>query len=108
MRVYELANNGCETITCLPELIFQEDGVIRSSISEKELKLEYGLENMPFEINRSAFSILLQDIHNNIPCGILFVSVPICEDFDTITYIVRFDEKEFEKIKKICLTNFPK
>ena len=108
MRVYELTNKGCELVKCLPQIIFQKENVFHNTINDYELKLEYELENIPFDINRSYFLILLQDIHNNIPCGTLFVDVPVGEDFDTITYIVRFDEKEFQKIKKIYLTNFPK
>lgn len=102
MVFYELTNRGCESVTCLPQIVFRESNVFRSSISSNELKLEYELENMPFDINHSHFLILLQDIHNNIPCGTLFVSVPVGEDFDTIIYIVRFDEKDFEKIKKFA------
>ena len=108
MVIYELTNRGCEPATCLSQIVFREENVFRSSTNDSELKLEYELENVPFDINISYFSLLLQDIHNNIPCGTLFVSIPVGEDFDTIIYIIRFDEKEFEKIKKIYLTNFPK
>lgn len=108
MRVYEITNKGCEQVNCLPQIIFRKENVFRNTVNDYELKLEYELENIPFDINLSYFSILLQDIHNNIPCGTLFVNVPVGENFDTIIYIVRFDEKEFEKIKKIYLTNFPK
>ena len=100
MRVYELTNKGCESVDCLPQIVFREENVFRNTISDFELKLEYELKDMPFDINRSYFSILLQDIHNNIPCGTLFVDVPVGENFDTIIYIVRFVEKEFEEIKK--------
>ena len=99
MRVYELTTKGCELVDCLPQIVFQEENVLRNTIDTCELKLEYEFENMPFDINLSYFSILLQDIHNEIPCGMLFVNVPVGEDFDTIIYIVRFDEKEFEQIK---------
>ena len=108
MRVYEVTNRGCKKINCLPNIIFQKENVFRNIINDHELKLEYELEHIPFDINLSYFLILLQDIHNNIPCGTLFVDVPVGENFDTIIYIVRFDEKEFEEIKKIYLTNFPK
>ncbi len=108
MRIYELTNKGCDLVDCLPQIVFREENVFRNTVGNYELKLEYELENMPFDINLSYFSILLQDIHKNIPCGTLFVEVPVGEDFDIITYIVRFDEKEFEKIQKNYLTNFPK
>ena len=101
MKLYELTNKGCKSVDCLPQIIFREENIFRNTISGLELKLDYELEDMPFDINFSYFSILLQDIHNNIPCGTLFINVPVGEEFDTITYIVRFDEKEFEKIKKI-------
>lgn len=107
MRVYEITNKGCEKVNCLPQIVFRKENVFRNTVNDYELKLEYELENIPFDINLSYFSILLQDIHNNIPCGTLFINVPVGEEFDTITYIVRFDEKEFEKIKKFYLTNFP-
>lgn len=107
MIIYELTNKGCESVNCLPQITFRKENVFQNIINDHELKLEYELENMLFDINLSYFLILLQDIHNNIPCGTLFVHVPVGEDFDTIIYIVRFDEKEFEKIKKIYLTNFP-
>ena len=100
MRIYELTNKGCKSVDCLPQIIFREKNVLRNTICDCELKLEYELENMPFDINRSYFSISLQDIHNNIPCGTLFVHVPVGEDYDIITYIVRFNEEEFKKIKK--------
>lgn len=100
MKLYELTNKGCKSVDCLPQIIFREENVFRNTISGLELKLDYELEDMPFDINLSYFSILLQDIHNNIPCGMLFALVPVGEDFDTIIYIVRFDEKEFKKIKK--------
>ena len=109
MKIYELTNRGYESVdNDLPQIIFSEEKCYQSSIGGQCLKLGYELDNMPFDINLACFSILLQDIHNNIPCGILFVDVPVGENFDTIIYIVRFDEKEFEKIKKIYLTNFPK
>lgn len=108
MTIYELTNKGYESVEeDLPQIVFSEEKCYRSSINDHSLKLEYELKNMPFDINLSYFLILLQDIHNNIPCGTLFIDVPVGEDFDTIIYIVRFDEKEFEKIKKIYLTNFP-
>ena len=100
MKIYELTNKGCESVDCLPEVIFREKNVLKNVIDDCELKLEYELENMPFDINLSYFSILLQDIHKNIPCGTLFINVPVGEDFDTIIYIVRFDKKEFKKVKK--------
>lgn len=100
MKIYELTNKGCESVDCLPEVIFREQNVLKNVIDDCELKLEYELENMPFDINLSYFSILLQDIHKNIPCGTLFINVPVGEDFDTIIYIVRFDKKEFKKVKK--------
>lgn len=100
MRVYELTSKGCESVDCLPQIVFREENVLQNVIDDCELKLEYELENMPFDINLSYFSILLQDIHKNIPCGTLFINVPVGEDFDTIIYIVRFEDKEFEKIKK--------
>lgn len=100
MKIYELTETGYEAVEdILPQIIFQECNVSQNSIDDNELKLEYGLE-MPFDINRAYFSILMQDIHRDIPCGTLFVLVPIGEDFDTIIYTVRFDEKEFKKIKK--------
>ena len=108
MIVYELTSKGYEAAYDLPQMVFSEEKCYHNSIDDHSLKLEYELENMPFDINLSYFSILFQDIHNNIPCGTLFIDVPVGEEYDTITYIVRFDEKEFEKIKKIYLTNFPK
>lgn len=109
MKIYELTNKGYESVdNDLPQIIFSEEKCYRSSIGGQCLKLGYELDNMPFDINLAYFSILLQDIHNNIPCGTLFVDVPVGENFDTIIYIVRFDEKEFEEIKKNYLTNFPK
>lgn len=108
MIVYELTSKGYEEADGLPQMAFSEEKCYYNSIDDHSLKLEYELENMPFDINLSYFSILLQDIHNNIPCGTLFIDVPVGEDFDTIIYTVRFDEKEFEKIKKFYLTNFPK
>lgn len=108
MIIYELTNGSYEPMTCLPQIVFTEDSVYRSSVNDNELKLEYDLEDVPFDINRSYFSILLQDINNNIPCGMLFVSVPVGEEFDTIIYIVRFGDREFEKIKNFYLTKFPK
>ncbi len=109
MKIYELANKRYESVDeDLPQIIFSEEKCFRNSINDYSLKLEYELDNMPFDINLSYFLILLQDIHNNLPCGMLYVNVPTGEDYDIITYIVRFDEKEFEKIKKIYLTNFPK
>ena len=108
MIIYELTNKGYELVNdLLPQITLREDNIVHSSNNNNELKLEYELENMPFDINLSYFLVLLQDIHNNVPCGTLFVNVPADEDYDIITYIVRFDEKEFEKIKKIYLTNFP-
>ena len=101
MTIYELTNKGCELVNdLLPQITLREDNIVHSSNNNNELKLEYELDNMPFDINLSYFSVLLQDIHNNIPCGTLFVNVPADEDYDTIIYIVRFEEKEFEKIKK--------
>lgn len=108
MRVYEVTSKGCEKVNCFPQIVFRKENVFRNTINDHELKLEYALDNIPFDINLAYFSILLQDIHNNIPCGTLFVDVPVGENFDTIIYIVRFDEKEFEEIKKNYLTNFPK
>lgn len=109
MKIYELTNKGYESVDeDLPQIIFSEEKCYRSSIDDHSLKLGYELDNVPFDIILSYFLILQQDIHNNIPCGTLFVNVPVDDEYDTITYIVRFDEKEFEKIKKIYLTNFPK
>lgn len=100
MTIYELTNKGYESVDFLSQIVFSEEKCFWNAISDYELKLEYELEDMPFDINLSYFLILLQDIHSNIPCGTLFVDVPVGEDFDTIVYTVRFDEKEFEKIKK--------
>lgn len=101
MKIYELTNKGYESVeNDLPQIIFSEEKCYRSCIDGQCLKLGYELDNMPFDIILSYFLILQQDIHNNIPCGTLLVSVPAGEEYDTITYIVRFDEKEFEKIKK--------
>lgn len=109
MKMYELTNKGYESVEDdLPQIIFSEEKCYRSSIDGCCLKLGYELENIPFDINLSYFLVLLQDIHNNITCGTLFIEVPVGEEFDVIQYIVRFDEKEFKKIKKIYLTNFPK
>ena len=109
MKIYELTNRGYKSVDeDLPRISFSEENCYRSSIDGHCLKLGYELDNIPFDINLAYFSILLQDIHNNIPCGTLFVDVPVGENFDTIIYIVRFDEKEFEEIKKNYLTNFPK
>ena len=100
MTIYELTNKGYEPAEeDLPQIVFSEEKCYQSSIDRHCLKLGYELENMPFNINLSYFLVLLQDIHNNIPCGTLFVHVPVGEDFDIISYIVRFDNKEFEKIK---------
>ena len=108
MKIYELTNRGYESVEDdLPQIIFTEENCYRSSIDNHCLKLGYELDSIPFDINLSYFLILLQDIHNNIPCGTLFVNVPVDEEYDIIKYIVRFEEKEFEKIKKIYLTNFP-
>ena len=101
MIMYELTNRGYKTVDYyFPQITFSEDNVFRSIKNGIELKLEYELENIPFDINYSYFLILLQDIHNDVPCGTLFISVPVGERFDIIPYIVRFDRKEFEKIKK--------
>lgn len=108
MIVYELTNKSYEVADGLPQIAFSEKKCYHNSIDDHSLKLEYELENIPFDVNLSYFLILLQDIHNNIPCGTLFIDVPVDENFDTIIYIVRFNEKEFKKIKKIYLTNFPK
>lgn len=108
MTIYELTNKGYESVEeDLPQIVFSEEKCYRSSINDHSLKLEYELDNIPFDIILSHLLVLRKDIHNNIPCGTLFINVPVGEEFDTITYIVRFDEKEFEKIKKIYLTNFP-
>ena len=109
MKIYELTNRGYKSVDeDLPQISFSEENCYRSSIDGHCLKLGYELENIPFDIIWSYFLILPQDIHNNMPCGTLFIDVPVGEEFDTIIYIVRFDKKEFEKIKKIYLTNFPK
>ena len=101
MKLYELTNKGHVSVeNDLPQIVFSEEKCYRSSIDSLCLKLGYELDNMPFDIILSYFLILQQDIHNNIPCGTLFVSVPVGEDFDTIIYIVRFEENEFEEIKK--------
>ena len=101
MKIYELTNKGYESVEeDIPQIVFSEEKCYRSSINDHSLKLEYELDNMSFDINLSYFLILLQDIHNNLPCGTLFLNVPVGEDYDVITYVVRFDEKEFEKIKK--------
>lgn len=101
MTIYELTNRGYEKVDDYFSLIdFYEGDVYYSTKNEVELRLEYNLKNIPFDINGSYFTILLQDIYNNISCGTLFVSLPVGEDFDTIIYTIRFSEKEFEKIKK--------
>ena len=108
MKIYELTNKGYESVDeDIPKINFTEENCFWSISNDYVLKLEYELENIPFDINLSYFLVLLQDIHNNIPCGTLFVHVPVGEDYDIITYIVRFNEEEFEKIKKIYLTKFP-
>ena len=108
MKIYELTNKGYVSVDDdLQQIIFTEENCFWSATNDYALKLEYELENMPFDINLSYFLVLLQDIHNNIPCGTLFVHVPVGEDYDIITYIVRFNDEEFEIIKKICLTKFP-
>lgn len=102
MTIYELTNKGYESVEeYLPQIVFSEKNCYHCCIDDQCLKLGYELDSMPFDINLSYFMVLLQDIHNNIPCGMLFINVPNGEDSDTIIYIVRFDEKEFEKIKKI-------
>ena len=109
MRLYELTNRGHDEVSVfLPQIVFTEEKCFKKAIDGCSLKLDYDLDSMPFDINLSYFSVLLHDIHNNSPCGTLFVNVPVDENFDTIIYIVRFDEKEFEEIKKIYLTIFPK
>ena len=101
MKIYELTNKGYESVDDIfPQINFTEENCYWYTINDYALKLEYELDNMPFDINLSYFLVLLQDIHNNIPCGTLFVHVPVGEDYDTITYIVRFNEEEFEKIQK--------
>ena len=71
MIIYELTNKGYELANdLLPQITLREDNIVHSSINNNELKLEYELDNMPFDINLSYFLILLQDIHNNIPCGL--------------------------------------
>lgn len=108
MKIYELTNKGYELVdNDIPQMNFTEENCFWSTINDYALKFEYELENMPFDINMSYFLVLLQDIHNNIPCGTLHVYVPVGEDFDTIIYIIRFDTEEFEKVKKIYLTKFP-
>ena len=108
MKIYELTNKGYESVDeDIPKINFTEENCFWSTSNDYVLKLEYELENVPFDINLSYFLVLLQDIHNNVPCGTLFVHVPVGEDYDIITYIVRFNEEEFEKIKKIYLTKFP-
>ena len=108
MKIYELTNKGYESVDeDIPKINFTEENCFWSTSNDYVLKLEYELENIQFDINLSYFLVLLQDIHNNIPCGTLFVHVPVGEDYDIITYIVRFNEEEFEKIKKIYLTKFP-
>lgn len=110
MTMYELTNRGYEAVDYyIPQIDFCEDSVFSSTKNGIYLKLEYELENMPFDINRASFLILLQDIHNNTPCGTLLISVPIGEETnDIILYTIRFSREEFDKIKKIYLTNFPK
>ena len=108
MKIYELTKKGYESVDeDIPKINFTEENCFWSTSNDYVLKLEYELENIPFDINLSYFLVLLQDIHNNLPCGTLFVHVPVGEDYDIITYIVRFNEEEFEKIKKIYLTKFP-
>ena len=77
MKIYELTNKGYE------------------SVDEDIPKINFTQENCFWSTS------------NDIPCGTLFVHVPVGEDYDIITYIVRFNEEEFEKIKKIYLTKFP-
>ena len=106
MKVYELTNNGYETEN-VPQIIFDDLNMFSYQINANELKLSYDVsEEFMFPVLDSWISVLIQDIHNDILCGILSVNVPLGEDCDTITYIIRFDEIEFEKIKKIYLTKF--
>ena len=108
MKIYELTNRGYESVDDIfPQINFTEENCYWTTINDYALTLEYDFEKKPFDILSSFFLVLLQDIHNNIPCGTLFVYVPVGEEYDTITYIVRFNEEEFEKIKKIYLTKFP-
>lgn len=108
MKVYELTNNGYE-MEDVPQIFFDESNILSCQAHENELKLSYDVsEEFLFPILDSWISVLIQDIHNNYLCGILSVNVPVGEDIDTIIYIIRFGEKEFEKIKKIYLTNFLK
>ena len=103
MKIYELTNKGYELVDDdLPQINFAEENCFWPTINGHTLKLEYELKNMPFDINLSYLLVLLQDIHNNIPCGTLFVHVPVGEDYDIITYIVRFNEEEFKKLKKFA------
>ena len=61
MIIYELTSEGHEKVEdYLKQITFQRDKVFRRVKNNNELKLEYELENMPFSINRSHFSILLQ------------------------------------------------
>lgn len=108
MRVYELTTNGYETED-VPQIVFDESNVTGCQMCENGIKISYDVsQDFLFSTFNSWISVLIQDIHNQTPCGILSVDVDVGEDFDTIIYIVRFDEKEFLKIKNFYLTKIPK
>ena len=108
MRIYELTANGYETES-VPQVVFDESNVYSCQIHENELRILCDVSSeFLFPTLGSWISILIQDIHSEMSCGVLSVEVPVGEGFDTIIYIVRFSEREFEKIKKIYLTTFPK
>ena len=107
MKVYELTATGYETED-VPQIVFDESNVIGCQMCENGIKIFYDVsQDFLFPTFNSWISVLIQDIHNQILGGVLSVNVPIGEYFDTIIYIVRFDEKEFEIIKKILLDKFP-
>lgn len=109
MKIYERTQFGYES-ECMPQIIFRIDKITACCIGINELKIRYNAdESFPFPVLSSWVSVLTQDIHNNIPCGKMLVTIPSSETTnDVIEYIIRFEKKEFNKIKKFFLTNVPK
>ena len=109
MKIYERTQLGYES-ECMPQIIFTIDKITGCCIGVNEFKIYYNAGNsFPFPVLSSWVSILTQDIHNSIPCGIMLVTIPSTETTDDIIeYTVRFEKEEFNKIKKFILTNVPK
>lgn len=108
MKIYELTSSGHEDVNELIRQTFSEYSVYSCDKNETRLLLPYEFDDPPFDIISCQFSILIKDIEQNTPAGILTVQVCDRANIDDIVYIVRFDEEEFEKIKKIYLTKLQK